>query len=60
MTDGNFAETMLRVRCILRHCDHTERDGAANSLGHVRQIYEDARALEDLLHDDTSTLPVHL
>ncbi len=53
-------EFLIRVHCILKHCQQAERDGLANSLGHLRQIVEDARALEDLIIEEHSEQPVHL
>ena len=53
-------EYILRIQCILKHCQHMERDGLANSLHHLRQIEEDARALEDLVIGDATEQPVHL
>jgi hypothetical protein len=58
MTDN--PEFLLRVHCILSHCQKAERDGLANSLGHLRSIEEDARALEDLLIDGRTDKAVHL
>lgn len=53
-------ELLIRVHCILKHCRHCDRDGVANSFNHLRQIEEDARALEDLLIDGRTDKAVHL
>jgi len=53
-------EYILRIQCILKHCQHMERDGLENSLHHLRQIEQDARALEDLVIGDATEQPVHL
>ena len=53
-------EYILRIQCILKHCQRMERDGLENSLHHLRQIEQDARALEDLVIGDATEQPVHL
>jgi hypothetical protein len=61
MTSEKMEEIQLRIHCILRHVQDTERDGLANSGGHLKAIEQDARALEDMLiMGEETTQPVHL
>lgn len=56
----DHTELLSRVHCILKHCDHTERDGLANSLDKLNMIREDARMLEDLLIEEKTEREVYL
>jgi hypothetical protein len=61
MTIEEEEECKIRIHCILKHVQHMERDGLPNSLGHLRQIEQDARALENLIiMGEPATQPVHL
>lgn len=60
MRDKDSMEALARVHCIIRHCQQTERDGLPNSKLLIQQIEQDARALEDLMHEDETSQPIHL
>ncbi len=60
MLDKHQDEALLRVHCILKHCQQTERDGLPNSKALIHQIEQDARALEDFMHEDDTSQPIHL
>ena len=56
----NQDEASYRVQCILKHVSEMRRDGLPNSLGHLNDIEQDARALEDLFLGEDTSQPVHL
>jgi len=58
MTDLDLCRQL--VLCIATHLQHIERDGHANSKGHVDKIEQDNRALFAILHGQEPELIPHI
>lgn len=58
MTDTLICQQI--VLCIAKHLAHAERDGYANSQGHILKIREDIADLQAILHGGRPEMVPHI